>query len=322
MLVQKWSIWLPEEYGDFSFLLNTLGNCTKMSCFYWVLITIFNASIHIFQEELNADVKTASRIPLIQKQGFPPPPIIFSIFQNPHYAPKLHMAVRSHEKISEGVEGEQELYQSCIVISESPMKHRRQKQRFHEGLVHLGSQQWDATHLPNHLPLLDSLEVKTQLNKRFEGKFWSKCAMCSMSPPTLFPRWHSPPIQAPGWTQQLHPLLKGTRCSKSKGYPGGKGRKGWANETNTLEVTDLQIHHLLDSLWITKDILCKFRHDTSTHAQENQSPWIVFWSFPFFVLSGEAGIRVSLRLYPEMSSCVERGLFMILNVWCFTAFLA
>lgn len=185
------------------------------------------------------------------------------------------------------------------------MKHRREKYRFHEFLVYAGSQQWDATHLLNHFTPPDIREVKRQLNKRFEGKFWSVCtwgAPWAHQPSSQAGRL--PPSKAQEEPRPNHSILPsgGTRCSKSKGIPWGKGRKGWSNETNTLQVTDLQVYHLLDSLWITKYILCKFRHDTSTHAQENQSPPIIFWSFPLFVLSGEAGIQVSLRLYPEMSS--------------------
>lgn len=30
--LRKRTIWLPEEYRTFRFLLNTAGNCTKMSC--------------------------------------------------------------------------------------------------------------------------------------------------------------------------------------------------------------------------------------------------------------------------------------------------
>lgn len=102
MIVRKSSIWLPAEYGDFRFLLNTFGNCTKMSCFYWVLITIFNSSIHIFQKEVNADVKTASRIPLIQNQGFPPPPVMFQHLSKSTLYPKTARGMLGHMKKIKG----------------------------------------------------------------------------------------------------------------------------------------------------------------------------------------------------------------------------
>lgn len=58
---------------------------------------------------------------------------------------------------------------------------------------------------------------------------------------------------------------------KSSGSPGGKGRKGWANETNTLGVTDLQRCHLLDSWWKTKLFAC------SDMIQAQQSKPKVHW---------------------------------------------
>jgi len=88
MIVRKRSIWLPEEYEEFRFLFNIFGNCTKMSWFYWVLNTIFNSSIHIFQKELAADVKTASRIPLTQNHGYPPPPILLQHLSTSTLYPK------------------------------------------------------------------------------------------------------------------------------------------------------------------------------------------------------------------------------------------
>lgn len=101
MIVRKRSIWLPEEYGDFSSLLNAVGNWTKMLCFYQVLITIFKPSVHIFPKELDADAKTASWTPLIQNQGFASAPVLLHLPKST-LSPKTTHRRPGHVKKSKG----------------------------------------------------------------------------------------------------------------------------------------------------------------------------------------------------------------------------
>lgn len=136
-------------------------------------------------------------------------------------------------KRTKGDEGEQELYQSCVVISELSIKQRREKYRFQDFFFYyLGLQHWDAT--SRHWWSENTIQLKSK------SGVWGD------------PRAHQPCSKAQEEPSPNH-SIQGRRCS---GNPGGKGRKGWANETNTLQVTHWQRCHLLDSLWKTKFFAC------------------------------------------------------------------
>lgn len=132
------------------------------------------------------------------------------------------------------------------------MKQGKEKYRFQDFF----SPSWAFS---SEMQQADSGGVKTQSS-------WKANVVCEVlhKPTNPLPKLVSKPQEEPS----PNPSIQGRRCSES---PGGKGRKGWANETNTLEVTDLQRCHLLDSLWKTKFFAC------SDMIQAHQSKSKVHW---------------------------------------------
>lgn len=208
------------------------------------------------------------------------------------------------------------------------MKHRREKYRFYEFLVYAGSQQWDATHLLNHFTPPDIREVKTQLNKRFEGKFWSVCTWGA-------PWAHQPSSQAgllpPSKAQEEpspnHSILSlgGTRCSKSKGIPWGKGEKGmikWDKHTSSNWFTDLPFTgFLVNNQIYSLQVQTWYKH-TCTGKPKSTDYFLILSTFCPFRRSWNPGDSQTLSRNEFINW--ERTLPnpQLLNVWCFTAFLA
>lgn len=286
MAVRKKRIWLPEEYGDFSSLLNTFSNWTKMFCFYWVLITIFKLSVHIFQKELAADVKTA-RTPLIQNQAFPPATVLLQHLPKSTLSPKTTHRRSGHVKKSKG---------GCRRTGIIP------KLCCYFWTIHQTGErkiQISGFFFPTiwafsiEMQQADTGGVKTQFN--WKGILCVRCCQAG--------------VQRPGRAQPqaLHP---------GKDALKGKGTKGWANETNTLQAADLQRCHLLDSLWKTKFFA------RSDMIQAHQSTTKVLWliwdpshtSCPFLEQLQSRWVW----LYPQAGSYTERPLLKPQHFWCFT----
>lgn len=194
-------------------------------------------------------------------------------------------------------------YAKAVWLFLNYLWNRRERERFHEFLVYLGPQQWDATHLFNHLTLPDIHDVKTQLNKRSKGKFRSTCvwgAPWAHQPPSR--DGILPPSEPREEPSPSHSILssRGTRCSKSQGIPWGKGGIKWDKHTLSNWFTDSPFTgFLVNNQVYSLQVQTWYKHACT--GKPKSTNCFFFWSFPLFVLSGEAGIQVSLRLYPEMS---------------------
>lgn len=243
-----------------------------MLCFHRVLITIFMLSAHIFQKELDADVKTARWTPLIQNQGFPPATILLQHLPKSTLFPKLHTEGQAMWKRAKGDEGEQELYQSCAVISELSIKQGREKHRSQDFFLQFGP----STVRCNKQTLVEWKHTAT------ERQILS--VRCSKCPPTLFPnpRKNPAPSSAPREGGALQALV-------------GRGERG-----EQMRQTHCRwLIHRGAIYWNpcgkTKFFACSDM--IQAHQSKPKVHWIKLWSFPHLVsFSGGAGIQVSVTL--------------------------
>lgn len=283
MAVRKRRIWLPEQYGDFSSLLNTFSNWTKMLCFYWVLITVFKLSVHIFQKELDADVKTA-RTPLIQNQAFPPATVLLQHLPKSTLSPKTTHRRSGHVKKSKGGCRRTGIIPKlcCYFWAIHQTGERKIQISGFFFPYYLGIQHWDAT----------SRHWWSENTIQWKGNF-----VCEVL--HELPGWCPKPRKSPAPST---PSREG--CSEREGDK-------WDKHTPSSWFTEVPF---TGSMWKTKFFA------RSDMIQAHQSTTKVLWlmwdpshtSCPFLEQSRW------VWLYPQASSYTERPLLQPQHFWCFT----
>lgn len=273
---------------------------------YWILLAIVPKShgfaglwslfltllvIHS-KRELNTDVRTASRMPLIQNQGFPPPPPLTFQHLSKYvlYHPKYTPDARWCEKDEKGMK-ENRSHAKALLLFLNCLWNTG------EIWISWGVSVFGPPAVRGHTSFTSPYPARCLWSENTtKSKIWRQilvnlCVRCSMSPPTLSPRWYSPPCPSPRKNPDPnHSILssRGTRCSKGKRIPWEKGvskwdKDTWSNWFTGLAFTGLLVNSQVYSLQV--QTWHKHRH------RETKVHWVVFDPFHFLSFPQKQELR-------------------------------